>query len=230
MVRVGTHSCSWLIHPHLRRFPHRDASERPCCALANVEDFIVALLYEEVDVDGSNRFSDQRVLSHGRILMTAAHGSHSDQIMHSNHALELLGIAWSDPVPLQGAIRGAAVPALPGLYRIRRVGLPHWDYVGQTGVGRMNLRRRMAMLRGIYADQMPYRDPHTAGPGLWALLGRAASRSRSRSARWTRRRRGGRDWRRSRSQRTARSTGARRRSTSGACRPATACRRATTPG
>jgi hypothetical protein len=33
----------------------------------------------------------------------------------------------------------------------------------------MNLRRRMAMLRGVYAEQMPYRDPHTAGPGLWAL-------------------------------------------------------------
>lgn len=61
------------------------------------------------------------------------------------------------------------VPALPGLYRIRRVGLPHWDYIGQTGVGRMNLRRRMAMLRGVYAEQMPYRDPHTAGSGLWAL-------------------------------------------------------------
>ena len=61
------------------------------------------------------------------------------------------------------------VPALPGLYRIRRVGLPHWDYVGQTGTGRMNLRRRMAMLRAIYGEQMPYRDPHTAGPGLWAL-------------------------------------------------------------
>jgi hypothetical protein len=33
----------------------------------------------------------------------------------------------------------------------------------------MNLRRRMQMLKGIYADQMPYRDPHTAGSGLWAL-------------------------------------------------------------
>jgi len=84
-------------------------------------------------------------------------------------ALEELGIAWSGPVPLEDAVRGAGVPALPGLYRIRRVGLTHWDYIGQTGVGWMNLRRRMAMLRGIYAEQMPYRDPHTAGPGLWAL-------------------------------------------------------------
>jgi hypothetical protein len=33
----------------------------------------------------------------------------------------------------------------------------------------MNLRRRMAMLKGVYKADMPYRDPHTAGPGLWAL-------------------------------------------------------------
>lgn len=26
------------------------------------------------------------------------------------------------------------------------------------------------MLRGIYLHEMPYRDPHTAGPALWALL------------------------------------------------------------
>jgi hypothetical protein len=44
-----------------------------------------------------------------------------------------------------------------------------WDYIGQTGSGQMNLRRRMAMLRGIYLAEMPYRDPHTAGPALWAL-------------------------------------------------------------
>jgi hypothetical protein len=34
----------------------------------------------------------------------------------------------------------------------------------------MNLRRRLAMLKGIYLNEMPYRDPHTAGPALWALL------------------------------------------------------------
>lgn len=31
------------------------------------------------------------------------------------------------------------------------------------------LRARLGMLRGIYGSQMPYRDPHTAGPALWAL-------------------------------------------------------------
>ena len=81
-----------------------------------------------------------------------------------------LGISWCDPVPLAEAVRGVSVPVVPGLYRIRRLGVEGWDYIGQTGTGQMNLRRRMAMLRGIYLDEMPYRDPHTAGPALWALL------------------------------------------------------------
>jgi hypothetical protein len=89
--------------------------------------------------------------------------------MHSKQILDRLGLRWSRPIPLTDAVRGAGVPAQPGLYRIRRAGLPAWDYIGQTGSGTMNLRKRMAMLKGIYADQMPYRDPHTAGPGVWAL-------------------------------------------------------------
>ena len=44
--------------------------------------------------------------------------------------------------------------ALPGLYRIRRERRPDIDYIGQTGLA---LRRRLAMLRGIERDQMPYR-------------------------------------------------------------------------
>jgi hypothetical protein len=33
----------------------------------------------------------------------------------------------------------------------------------------MNLRKRLSMLRGVFAREMPYRAPHTAGPALWAL-------------------------------------------------------------
>jgi hypothetical protein len=81
-----------------------------------------------------------------------------------------LGIAWGDPVPLAEAVRGVMVAAVAGLYRIRRIGIDGWDYIGQTGSGQMNLRRRMAMLQGVYLNEMPYRDPHTAAPALWALL------------------------------------------------------------
>ena len=63
-------------------------------------------------------------------------------------------------------LAGSTVPAEPGLYRIRRAGEERLDYIGQTG---LTLRRRLAMLAGVYRAEMPYRDPHTAGPGLWAL-------------------------------------------------------------
>jgi hypothetical protein len=75
-------------------------------------------------------------------------------------------IEWSDWRPLEACFRGGVVPDAAGLYRIRRSGHEDVDYIGQTGLG---LRQRLAMLRGVYGESMPYRDPHTAGPGLWAL-------------------------------------------------------------
>lgn len=36
-------------------------------------------------------------------------------------------------------------------------------------MGTMTLRKRLGMLRGVYGEVMPYRDPPTAGPALWAL-------------------------------------------------------------
>ncbi len=80
-------------------------------------------------------------------------------------------LQWQPYVPLEGAHKGQVIPSVPGLYRIRRKGEKCLDYIGQTGSGSMNLRKRIAMLKGVYADAdvMPYRDPHTAGPGLWAL-------------------------------------------------------------
>ncbi len=78
-------------------------------------------------------------------------------------------LVWSAWVPLEGCWRGAMIPTLPGLYRIRREGRNDLDYIGQTGSGSMHLRRRLGMLKGVYAAEMPYRDPHTAAPALWAL-------------------------------------------------------------
>jgi hypothetical protein len=43
------------------------------------------------------------------------------------------------------------------------------DYIAQTGMGTMTLRKRIGMLRGVYGEVMPYRAPHTAGPALWTL-------------------------------------------------------------
>jgi len=75
-------------------------------------------------------------------------------------------LAWTPWIPLFGAPTDRAIPRSPGLYRIRRVGRTDVDYIGQTG---MRLGQRLAMLRGVHAEQMPYRDPHTAAPALWAL-------------------------------------------------------------
>jgi hypothetical protein len=54
----------------------------------------------------------------------------------------------------------------PGVYRIRAIGLDILVYIGQTG---RNLRERLNDLRrNIYGSIMPYNDPHTASPNLWA--------------------------------------------------------------
>jgi hypothetical protein len=74
---------------------------------------------------------------------------------------------WSDWVPLQGAGRNHQVRDVAGLYRVRRLsdesGL---DYIGETG---RSLRGRLGQLSGVYGALMPYRDPHTGAPALWAL-------------------------------------------------------------
>lgn len=76
---------------------------------------------------------------------------------------------WSAWYPLEGCWRGRTIPQRAGLYRIRRTGRTDLDYIGQTGMGSMTLRQRLGMLGGVYALEMPYRDPHTAAPALWAL-------------------------------------------------------------
>lgn len=75
-------------------------------------------------------------------------------------------LVWTPWVPLRTSPADPVIPRSPGLYRIRRIGRTDLDYIGQTG---MRLGQRLAMLRGLYAEEMPYRDPHTAAPALWAL-------------------------------------------------------------
>lgn len=74
-------------------------------------------------------------------------------------------LAWSPWVPLEGAGRDARLPRVAGLYRIRSAETGAVLYIGQTG---RSLRARLGQLGGVYGDVMPYNDPHTAGPALWA--------------------------------------------------------------
>jgi hypothetical protein len=75
-------------------------------------------------------------------------------------------LQWSAWRLLATVSRDQEISRLPGLYRIRRLGRNDLDYIGQTS---LPLRRRLAMLRGVYKEEMPYADPHTAAPALWAL-------------------------------------------------------------
>ena len=77
---------------------------------------------------------------------------------------------WSKWMPLNGAGRNQEIPGSNGLYRVRVKGTEKVIYIGETG-GRGGLRERLGSLsRGIYQpNEMPYRDPHTAAPALWAF-------------------------------------------------------------
>lgn len=77
----------------------------------------------------------------------------------------VFSVVWSLWVALEFALREPVLPAESGLYRIRGRGDDRLAYIGQTG---RSLRERVRALGGVYRPEMPYRDPHTAGPALWA--------------------------------------------------------------
>ncbi|MEA5543101.1 hypothetical protein VB834_29140 [Limnoraphis robusta Tam1] len=79
---------------------------------------------------------------------------------------------WFQWQPLKDCWKDKRIPNVRGIYRIRRIGRSDLDYIGQTGKGNRNLRKRLSELNSIYKPEMPYRDPHTAGPALWALRDR----------------------------------------------------------
>jgi len=76
-------------------------------------------------------------------------------------------LKWSDWTPLDTPHKVfKQITTEPGVYRVRAVGLDILVYIGQTG---RNLRERLNDLRrSIYGSVMPYNDPHTASPNLWA--------------------------------------------------------------
>lgn len=84
----------------------------------------------------------------------------------AGHADDELGPVWSHWIPLRAAGASPLVPRESGLYRIRATASEAILYIGQTG---RSIRERLGSLRGVYGEQMPYNDPHTAGPGLWAI-------------------------------------------------------------
>ena len=82
-------------------------------------------------------------------------------------ALDWIDHDWSEWKTLD-ADSFSEVPKEPGLYRIRHRSEErnHLEYIGESGDTR---RRVQSLARGVYAEEMPYRDPHTAAPCLWAI-------------------------------------------------------------
>jgi hypothetical protein len=83
------------------------------------------------------------------------------------YALDWLDLGWSEWKSL-AADSFSEVPKEPGLYRIRHQieDRDHLEYTGESGDTR---RRIQSLARGTYAEEMPYRDPHTAAPCIWAV-------------------------------------------------------------
>jgi hypothetical protein len=72
---------------------------------------------------------------------------------------------WVSLDPTDGDL--AAAPTDPGCYRVRYPDYEGLVYIGETG--RSTRGRIQSLANGTYADSMPYSDPHTAAPCLWAI-------------------------------------------------------------
>lgn len=77
-------------------------------------------------------------------------------------------LTWTEWIPFSATKQvWIRIPREPGLYRIRPVGKEYLVYIGET---RRTLRERLHTLRIELskAEQMPWSDPHTEAPALWA--------------------------------------------------------------
>ena len=78
------------------------------------------------------------------------------------------GLFWTDWIPFTAdRDEFRIIPKVPGLYRIRPAGKDFLMYIGET---RRTLHQRLNELRQSIRreDLMPWNDPHTAAPSLWA--------------------------------------------------------------
>jgi len=84
------------------------------------------------------------------------------------YADDWLGVQWTDWGSLHPADDHLSTFTTDeGVYRVRHPDRAGIEYIGETG---RSLRGRVrALARGAFADEMPYRDPHTAAHCLWAV-------------------------------------------------------------
>ncbi|SEW01259.1 GIY-YIG nuclease family protein [Natrinema salifodinae] len=87
------------------------------------------------------------------------------------YADDWMGVDWSEWLSLD-LVDGdlTAISTDPGLYRVRHCDRDGLEYIGQTG--RSTRGRVSALARNVHSKEMPFRDPHTAAPCLWAVRDR----------------------------------------------------------
>jgi hypothetical protein len=76
---------------------------------------------------------------------------------------------WSPWVPFDAPKEFWYIPREPGLYRIRPIGRDFLMYIDETGrsLSELLTELRQTMRR---RERMPWNDPHTVAPGLWAWM------------------------------------------------------------
>lgn len=85
-------------------------------------------------------------------------------------ARDWLGLSWTRWIGETDDTGLRSIPTDPGLYRVRHDAYDGFIYIGETG---RSVRGRIrALLRNVTADEMPYSDPHTGAPSLWAIAHR----------------------------------------------------------
>ena len=85
----------------------------------------------------------------------------------NNFSTNWLDLNWSPWISFDAnKLEWRMFPKEPGLYRVRPKNGDFLVYVGETG---RTLRERLSALRkGALSELMPFNDPHTAAPNLWA--------------------------------------------------------------
>jgi predicted GIY-YIG superfamily endonuclease len=80
--------------------------------------------------------------------------------------LDWCGLTWTPWIRLKaGRNERKTIPKTQGVYRVRPHNEKFLVYVGQT----TNLKNRTSSLASnSYKQEMPWNDPHTAAPNLWA--------------------------------------------------------------
>jgi hypothetical protein len=77
-------------------------------------------------------------------------------------------LKWTEWIKFSDKGRIKEFPSKSGFYRIKASNQDELFYIGQTG---RTLRERVRMLiTNSLKEDMPYNDPHTAAPSLWAWI------------------------------------------------------------